>query len=183
MKNKVVFVIILFFIYTFGTEAQAKKLEAAKDASFITYKLTHPLHEFESTSKDSYCSIVVDLTTKEIKDVFVQVDVTTFDSGNSNRDSHAMEVVDALTYPTATFKSTSLSSNGDKTNVSGKLTFHGVTKDIVIPVSFKWSKDQLVVDGSFDISLTEFNIERPKLLMIPVKDDLQFTLRQTFNLD
>ncbi|HTP12644.1 MAG TPA: YceI family protein, partial [Bacteroidota bacterium] len=38
----------------------------------------------------------------------VRVDVTTFDSGNSNRDSHAMEVVDALTYPDVQFTSTSV---------------------------------------------------------------------------
>ena len=183
MKYKFLFTTVIFFAVGLISIAQTKKLEADKKDSFIKYKLTHPLHEVEATSKDAYCVIEADVQNKEIKSVFVQVDVTSFDSGNSNRDSHAMEVIDALTYPAATFKSSSISQNGDNLDVSGKLTFHGITKEIIIPVKLTWSKDKLVTEGSFDISLTEFHIERPSLLMIPVKDKLEFTLSQTFNLE
>ena len=183
MKYKLFFATIIFFTVGFISTAQTKKIEADKKESFITYKLTHPLHEVEATSKDAYCIIEADIQNKEIKSVFVQVDVTSFDSGNSNRDSHAMEVIDALSYPVSTFQSSSISQNGDNLIVSGKLTFHGITKEIMIPVNLTWSKDKLVVDGGFDISLTEFHVERPSLLMIPVKDNLEFTLSQSFNLE
>ena len=134
----------------------------------------------ESTSKEAFCNIEVDLGTKTIKQVSVQVDVTSFNSGNSSRDSHAMEVIDALSFPDARFTSSNIIQKGDSLKVSGKLTFHGITKDIVISAATKWSNNKLVVNGNFDVSLTAFNVERPSLLLIPVKDILKFSLTQVF---
>jgi polyisoprenoid-binding protein YceI len=108
------------------------------------------------------------------------VDVTTFDSGNSNRDSHAMEVIDALDYPEATFSSTSITQKGDSLAVAGKLTFHGVTRDIVIPALAKWSGRGVAITGAFHLSLTEYHVERPALFLIPVDDTLSFTFTAAF---
>lgn len=180
MISRKFFTIVFSFLLLINTFAQSKHLQAAKNESFITYKITHTLHEIEATSKESVCIIDADVAKKEIKSVSVQVDVTTFNSGNSNRDSHAMEVIDAIFYPDAKFTSSSISLKGDSLKVFGKLTFHGVTKDITIPTQVKWSDKKIFVSGKFDISLTAFKVERPSLLMIPVKDDLRFTLNQTF---
>ena len=176
--------ILLFLIFFTGSLslAQLKQLQALKKESYVTYKLTHPLHEIESTSKDIYCVISADPAKKEIKNVSVQIDVTTFHSGNSNRDSHAMETVDAISYPDVRFISSSLYQEGDSLKIHGKLTFHGVTKDIYIAAMTKWTDKKLIVNGSFDISLTVFKVPRPALLLIPVSDDLRFTLQQVFNL-
>jgi polyisoprenoid-binding protein YceI len=160
--------------------AQSKTLEAIKKESSIMYFLTHPLHKIEAVTKDDECKIEVDESQKEIKQVDVKVDVTTFDSGNSNRDSHAMEVVDAISYPDADFTSSEIKRNGDSLKVKGKLTFHGVTKDIYISAFQKWTEKKLEIRGNFDISLTAFKIERPSLLLIPVNDNLHFSLVQIF---
>jgi len=182
MNHKKIYILISFLIPFTAIIAQPKKYEAVKEESFITYKLTHPLHEIESTSRDATCLIFADAQAKEIKNVLVQVGVTSFNSGNSNRDSHAMEVVNAITIPYAKFLSTKVEQKGDSLKVFGKLTFHGVTKDIVINADAKWSEGQVVVTGAFDISLTKFKVDRPSLLLIPVNDTLKFTLRQVFNL-
>lgn len=174
--------LIIFLFLSFVLSAQTKQIEAIKKESSITYQLTHPLHEIESSSKDSHCVISVDVEKKEITQVSVQVDVTTFNSGNSSRDSHAMEVIDALSYPEANFTSTNISQNGDSLKVYGKLTFHGITKDIKITAASKWANNKLIVNGKFEISLTAFKVERPSLLMIPSKDELKFSLVQAFNL-
>ena len=108
--------------------------------------------------------------------------MATFNSGNSNRDSHAMEVVDAINHPAAKFLSDNITENGDSLKISGKLTFHGVTKEIMISAIQKWSDKNLEVEGGFDISLTAFKIERPSLLLMPVNDDLKFTFKESFNL-
>ncbi len=179
-KSSLVLIIILAassFIFS-----QVKQLQAIKNESFITYKLTHPLHEIESTSKDAYCITDVDEKNKLVKGVAVQVDVTSFDSGNSNRDSHAMEVVEAINYPDARFISSSVTQKSDSLQIWGKLTFHGITKDVYINAVSNWTNSQLIVTGGFDISLTEFHIKRPSLLLIPVNDDLKFTFKQVFNL-
>ncbi len=179
---KVKYFILLVLISTVSIFAQTERLQAVKNESHITYKLTHPLHEIESVSKEATCYINADTSKKEITAVAVQVGVTTFNSGNSNRDSHAMEVVDALDYPYARFISTSVVQNGDSVIATGKLTFHGITKVITMHASTNWSAHQLVVKGGFDISLTAFHIKRPSLLLIPVNDDLKFFFTQIFNL-
>lgn len=161
---------------------QTQKIESVKDESYITYKITHPLHEVEAKSKDAFCIILADVPKKEIKEVAVQVDVTSFDSGNSNRDSHAMETVNAITYPAVRFLSTSVVPKGDSLMVDGKLTFHGVTKEISMEVFPDWMKDKLIVTGKFNISLTAFKIKRPSLFLIPISDKCEFTLKEVFNL-
>lgn len=171
----------IFFLFTI-VSAQTKKIQADKKESTMTYKLTHPLHEIEATSKDINCWADLDPTSKTISHVYVQIDVTTFNSGNSNRDSHAMEVIDAISYPYVKFNSSGIAQNGDKIKVSGKLLFHGVTKDLVFDATPKWGNNKLTVTGDFVISLTAYKIERPSLLMIPVNDDLHFTFNTVFNL-
>jgi len=171
-------VLLLFTIAT----AQTKKVQADKKESTMTYKLTHPLHEIEATSKDINCWADLDPGTKTVSHVYVQIDVTTFNSGNSNRDSHAMEVIDAISYPYVKFNSSGIAQNGDKLKVSGKLLFHGVTRDLVFDAIPKWENNKLTVTGEFAISLTAYKIERPSLLLVPVNDDLHFTFKSVFNL-
>jgi polyisoprenoid-binding protein YceI len=160
--------------------AQTRHLDLVKGESAVTYKIVHPLHEVEATSKDIQYNLEADPATREIKRVSAQVDVTTFESGNSNRDSHAMEVIDAITYPEVTFTSTSIAQAGDSVQVTGKLVFHGVTKEVTVAALLQWSEKKLVVRGDFGISLTGFSIERPSLLMIPVEDALNFSIVGVF---
>ena len=77
-----------------------------------------------------------------------------------------METVDAITYPDVRFISTSVYQEGDSLKIHGNLTFHGVTKNIYIAGVAKWTDSKLVVNGSFDISLTAFKVPRPALLLI-----------------
>jgi polyisoprenoid-binding protein YceI len=180
--SKIYVVMIGLFIFCFGAHAQMKWGKVIKDESSVTYRLSHLLHTIESVSKDVTYRIEIDLSKKMINSVSAEVDVTTFDSGNSNRDSHAMEVIDAITYPTATFSSKSIDQRGDSLTVTGQLTFHGVTKDVVMLGVTTWSQNKLEVQGAFDIRLTAFQIQRPSLLMVPVKDELQFILKAAFAL-
>jgi polyisoprenoid-binding protein YceI len=173
--------LVIVLLLSTALYAQTKQATASQKESYITYQLTHPLHEIESTSKEVDCSIDFDLSKKEIQRVDVRIDVTTFNSGNSNRDSHAMEVIDALSYPEVDFQSKNIYAKGDSIKVQGKLTFHGVTKDITISAKPKWQDKKLYVNGNFAVSLTAFKIERPSLLMIPVKDELRFSFQQVFN--
>ena len=171
-----------FLIAGAGLVAQTKSVDVIKDESSITYRLSHPMHHIEATSKDGWFRVEIDPAKKEIKSVTAEVDVMTFDGGNSNRDSHAMEVIESIKYPDVTFASTSITQNADSIIVFGKLTFHGVTKDIVMRGVAAWGQNRLSVEGGFEVSLTAFKIERPALLMVPVEDALLFSLKVAFTL-
>lgn len=180
MKTRIIKTLIFSLVITNFILSQTKQYQSVKKESSITYQLTHPLHEVEATSKEAECIIEADLSKKEIKRVTVLVDVTSFTSGNSNRDSHAMEVIDAISYPDAEFLSSQIYPKGDSLIVHGKLVFHGVNHDLTFSILPIWQDKRLVVNGSFVISLTAFKVERPSLLMIPVKDELRFKLMQIF---
>lgn len=162
--------------------AQEKSVVASKNESSVSYRLVHPLHLIEATSKDAIITATLNIASKRIENVTAQVDVMTFDSGNSNRDSHAMEVVDAISYPDVMFRSASTSENGDTIRVAGNLTFHGVTRNILATAIATWSPEKVSVHGGFNISLESFKIERPTLLLIPVEDTLRFSFVSVFDL-
>lgn len=182
MTAKVHGVLILLFSALSMLSAQPGRVQSLKGESWITYHLTHPLHEVEATSKVPLFHAEIDPQNREIKGADAQVDVTSFDSGNSNRDSHAMEVIDALDYPAVTFTSTKIVQFGDSLSISGVLMFHGISRNIVAAALSKWSANKLEVLGSFDLSLTEFKIQRPTLLLIPVNDRLRFKFDAVFAL-
>jgi polyisoprenoid-binding protein YceI len=181
MKILKINLIAALLIFTISVSGQVKQYQAAAPESSINYHLSHTFHEVDAVSKESICIIEADVAQKIIQKVSVKVDVSTFNSGNSNRDSHAMETIESIYYPDAWFVSDGIAKDGDSLKVAGKLTFHGVTKSIVISVFPVWSDKKLTISGSFSISLTAFKVERPSLMMIPVKDELKFKLTQVFN--
>jgi polyisoprenoid-binding protein YceI len=180
-KISVVF-FCLGFLIAASAVAQVKTVNSIKGESSATYLLVHPMHEVEATSKEVVYTASLNPGTKSIQAVTAAVDVTSFDSGNSNRDSHAMEVVDAMSFPEVTFASTSIVPQGNSLIVGGKLTFHGVTNDVTATAIPEWGSDKLVVHATMPISLTAFKVERPSLLFIPVHDTLRFTLTAAFPL-
>ncbi len=172
-----ILVFLLNFAACHAVVGQELSVKWLKDSTAVSYKLVHPLHLIEATSKEVTFDMRIDTTRKEITSVSASVDVTTFDSGNSSRDSHAMEVVDAITYPDVVFKSTGVRAHGDTCSITGSLSFHGITKTIIAEILPIWSANRMHVNGYFGFTLSDFKIERPSLLMIPVKDTLTFTLK------
>ena len=75
------------------------------------------------------------------------IDVSTVDTGVSQRDAHLKsgDFFDTAKYPTMTFKSTSVHKSGDDLEVMGDLTLHGVTKPVTLHVTT--SKEQTGMDG------------------------------------
>ena len=68
--------------------------------------------------------------------VTATIDVSTVDTGEPARDTHlkSPDFFDVEKFPTATFTSTSVVKNGSGLTVTGNLTLHGVTKEVVLEV-------------------------------------------------
>ena len=62
------------------------------------------------------------------------IDVRTVDTGVEVRDTHlrSAEFFDVAKYPTMTFKSSSIAKSGSGYALTGDLTMHGVTKQVVL---------------------------------------------------
>jgi polyisoprenoid-binding protein YceI len=158
------------------------QLSSDKTKTEINYKLHHPAHEVEAASDALMVKIEYDQSAKQITKAIAQVKVTTFDSGNSSRDSHAMEAIESTKFPQVVFKSTGLKYSGNDVKIYGDLTFHGVTKNVTINATQKIDDNFLIISGSFGISLDDHKVERPSLLFVPTDEYLHFDFKATFKL-
>ncbi len=173
LKNYFFFTLIFILFFSSEENYSAVKIKAKKGESFIQYTLVHPLHTIVGKCKDVDCEINYDEALKKIISVNVVADVLCFESGNSNRDSHMGEAIDAIDYSEVSFKSSSVDFiRNDSLFVKGDLTFYGVTKNIGFWVVQSFQNGKSIYSGDFNISLTEFKIERPSLLTVKTEDKL-----------
>lgn len=70
--------------------------------------------------------------------VDVTIDMTSVESGSKDRDDHlkSTDFFDVTTYPEATFRSTSVRAHGTAAVVHGELAIVGITRPVVLDVSY-----------------------------------------------
>jgi len=109
MKISSILILVLgFSISTSFTIVADQTLRADKTKSYLSYSANHSLHAWTGTSKKVDCLLIYDEETKTFKKVAVSTNVADFDSKNSSRDGHALEVLEAIKYPKVTFGSTAI---------------------------------------------------------------------------
>ena len=76
----------------------------------------------------------IDEATPADSKVDISIDVASIETGSPDRDGHLKsgDFFDAETYPTITFTSTKVESDGDDWNITGDLTIKDVTKPVTI---------------------------------------------------
>lgn len=174
MKNGL---IISFLLISSIALAQKKRIMADPKSSEIRYAMVHPMHSWEAVSKSFQCAIVWDESKQQVEAVAVVAPVKSFDSQNSSRDSHALEVLEALKFPNVTFSSSQVVAQGDGWMVKGKLTFHGVSREIEFPITIKPNATTVEVSGGFVVQMQEYQIESPTLLGIKTKEDIRLKFK------
>ncbi len=145
--------------------------------STVTYAMDHPAHKWDGVSHSATGTVEIG-PDGAVTAIHVEIPVLTFDSGNRNRDSHMAEVVEFYLYPKVIFDATDVTpidsvADGEADafwRIRGNLTFHGVTKPIETVAKVMRDGDRLRAEGAFDVKITDFDMERPSLLMVKVKD-------------
>jgi polyisoprenoid-binding protein YceI len=181
MKN-LLFLLWLIFPFANTNAQDKKKLEADKKSSTLIYTMKHPMHDWDAESKETKCVIVFNSGTQKIEAVAVIAPVKSFDSGNSNRDSHTIEVLEALKYPNVTFSGANIQDDGNSLIIKGNLTFHGVTKPLELKAHKSVSKSKLKIEGDFEINMQEFGIDPPGLMGIKADKEIKLKYVMVFSL-
>jgi polyisoprenoid-binding protein YceI len=156
--------------------------EPLLEKSSITYHLKHKLHEWDGVSDKLKIQAIWDksISNNKITKIAVLTKVSSFNSGLSNRDSHMIEVLDALTYPNIIFTSTSISYNQNDILVKGQLQFHGVTQQITFNAKQLFLDDDLIFEGSFPVLLEDYKVKRPSLLFVKAENEIQIKFKIYF---
>lgn len=81
-------------------------------------------------------TVVYDPENPAASSIDVTIDARTINTQEPDRDKHlkSADFMDVEKYPTLTFKSKSVTKDGDELQVKGDLTFHGATKEVVLKV-------------------------------------------------
>ena len=166
MKNYIVFLIL----FAFTANAQTFKLLNSE----AEYTLEYVLKTVVAKSKTAKAKM---LCNAENCDILFAVEVKSFDSQDVNRDLHMQEVTRAALHPLIVVKAkTKTTKMDDWKQLDIEVDFAGkkhTYKNIKFEIT---SKDETMdVSSSFNILLSDFSIQRPKLLGIEVEDAVKIS--------
>lgn len=157
-----------------GAEPQVLALDPA--ASTVRFHVNHALHKVDGSSRSVEGKALIDPdgTVKTM----VRIPVQSFDSGDSNRDSHMLETLQAGKFPNVVFKGVGKVPGATPgglpipVTLRGELDFHGVKHAVEVPVTVEFGQDGSArVRGKLIVSLEAHQVERPSMLTIKLDDD------------
>jgi polyisoprenoid-binding protein YceI len=103
--------------------------------SIVEFSIGFAFNRVKGRFTDAKGTILYDEARPAASSVTLIIDTKSIDTGWPHRDEHlrTSDFFDVAKYPTITFQSEQLAPNGDGWTARGKLTMHGVTKDVAIP--------------------------------------------------
>jgi hypothetical protein len=172
-KHAVPFLLLLAATLAIPEQSIAQAGQLAGNGS-VEYRIVHKFHTISAVSRALAVRGTVDASGLK---VMARAQVGTFDSGNSNRDAHMMEVVEGEKYPWAVVRAVlpgfklPTTPGTVKISVQASVELHGVAVSHPIDLTLE-SKDGVHFQARFTFaeSLTAHKIERPSLLFVAVDD-------------
>ena len=177
--NKKINILIAFLLFGFPTFAQTD-IQWALEQSTLTYHVSHPLHQVDGVTHAARGKGVCHAGQC---DLLIAVPVKSFDSGDSNRDLHTLQVARGGQFPMVTVR-TRLSED-----TSGSATIHAdlevqfagqTAKYNQVPFQQVTQGNETRISGTIPALLTDFKIDPPSLLMIPVKNEIPIRVEMTW---
>jgi hypothetical protein len=153
--------------------AQAQKAtQYILEQSTLSYHMSHPLHEVDGVShaakgkgicSDGWC------------DFLIAVPVKSFDSGDTNRDLHMLEVTRGAEYPMVIVRTRFPEPEATASTVYADLDvqFAGL-KAHYTHIAFQRSgqDNQIRITGVIPATCSDFKIDRPTFLAVPIKNEI-----------
>lgn len=167
----------LFYIAAFmlaAFAAQGQKLVTEK--SYIKFFSDAALEDI--TAENKKASSLFNTDTGEI--VF-SIPINEFQFAKSLMQEHFNEkYMESDRFPKSTFQGKVTPFDKNKSGVqnataSGKLTIHGVTKDVEIPGTIEKKGNKFLVKTKFIVKLEDYNITRPQLLWQNIAEQVEVT--------
>jgi len=158
--------------------AQSIKLEINSNESSIKYKGDHLLHSWEGVNNNVNGIAILNSKDNQIEKIAILIYIRDFDSGNSGRDAHSLEVLEALKYPEIRFYSESINIVGDKVNLKGTLNFHGIKIEKEVAGNLKRKNETFQINGNFKLIPTDFKIKLPSFLSVKMENllDIEYSI-------
>lgn len=142
------------------------------DQSTLSYHMSHPIHEVDGVSHAARGKGVCHAGEC---DFLVAVPVRTFDSGDSNRDVHMIQVTRGAEYPfvTVRFRMPQSALSQPMLDCDLEVQFAGNTAHYT-HVAFQQSISGTThhISGVVPSTLSDFKIQPPTFLTVPIKNEI-----------
>jgi YceI-like domain len=176
--NKKLFAVILLFSLSLVAQADSQWVLGE---STLTYHVSHPLHEVDGVTREARgkgeCH-------SGACDFLIAVPVKSFNSGDSNRDLHMLQVTRGAEFPMVVVRTQLPEAELSSATVHADLQiqFAGQTvhyKQVLFQVVTQG--DQVRLSGTIPCTLTDFKIDPPSLLMMPIKNAIPVRVEMTWH--
>lgn len=176
MKIKLSLLALIFCLkFNFAQEIQ---LKIETEESSIKYKGDHLLHSWEGINNNVNGIAILNSKSNKIEKIAILIYVRDFDSGNSGRDAHSLEVLEALKYPEIRFYSESIKIVEDKINFKGTFNFHGIKIEKELVGNLNRKNDIWDISGNFKLVPSDFGVKLPSFLSVKMKNllDIDYSI-------
>jgi hypothetical protein len=173
---------ILLYVLFLAAPSSARAAEAQwiLQGSTLTFHVSHPLHQTDGVSHaargkgvchDGQC------------DFLIAVPVKSFDSADSNRDLHMIQVTRGAEFPMVTVRTRLPESAADSNTIHADLEiqFAGQTAQYKqVPLQLTRQGTEMHISGIVPATLSDFKIDPPTLLTMPVKNEVPVRVEMTW---
>ncbi len=149
-------------------------------SSTLTYHVVHPLHHAEGVSHAARGKGVCQAGTCNF---LVAAPVKSFQSGDTNRDLHMLQVTRGAQYPMVVVRVTVPLAELHPGTLKADLEVQFAGQDVhyaQVPFQISAQGKDLVLSGTVPATLTDFKITPPELLMMPIRNQIPVTVRMTW---
>jgi polyisoprenoid-binding protein YceI len=141
--------------------------------SSVAFKVRHLVSKVSGAFRDFTGTIVGDPKEPARASVAFTIKAASIDTLNPDRDKHlnSPDFFDTAKFPEIIFKSTKITpKGGDRYEVTGIFTMHGVSKEIVVPVTFgglakdPWGNERAGFSVAMTLNRKDYGISYNKVL-------------------
>jgi len=144
--------------------------------STLTWHITHPMHDVDGISHAAKGKGVCSGGTC---DFLVAVPLNTFNSGDSNRDLHMLQVVRGAEFPMVVVRTQLAQSALKASAIDADLTiqFAGQTVHYShVPFHRTMHGKDVEISGTIPATCSDFKIDRPSFLTVPIHNEIPVTV-------
>ena len=171
----------IFLIFLYALPLFAADTTWVLKQSTLNYHVSHPLHQTDGVSHAARGKGICHEGQCEF---LIAVPVKTFDSGDSNRDLHMIQVTRGAEFPMVTVRTRLPESASTASSIKADLEiqFAGQTAHYhEVPFEVTAEGTDKHITGTIPATLSDFKIEPPTLLTLPVKNEIPVKVDMTWS--
>ncbi len=142
------------------------------EKSTLTYHVSHPLHQMDGVSHEARGKGVCRAGQC---DFLIAVPVKSFDSGDSNRDLHMLQVTRGAQFPMVVVRTRVPEEASASATIHADLEieFAGQTVQYKqVPFQLVSQGDEIRLSGTIPATVSDFKIDPPSFLAVPIKNEM-----------